>query len=73
MNMIADRMIRNKLNRAAGIYMTNRAMLNTFGELIAAIMNANSIAGIEIAAKDAILIISLPNPLLSRFTPRNPK
>ncbi len=73
MNMIAERMINSKLNRAAPIDMTNRAVLKGFGELIAAITNANKIAGIEIAARKAIEIMSLPNPPLNRFTPRKPK
>ena len=73
MNMIAEKIITNELNRAAPIYMTNRAVLKGFGELSAAIMNANIIAGIEIAARDAIAIIYLPNQPLSRFTPRKPK
>ncbi len=73
MNMIAEKMISSELKRAAPIYMTNRVVLNGFGEFSAAIMKANIIAGIEIAARDAIAIISLPNPPLSRFTPRKPK
>jgi len=73
MNMIIEKMISNTLKRAAPIYMMNRAVLNGFGEFSAAIMKANIIAGIEIAARDSIAIISLPNPPLSRFTPRKPK
>lgn len=75
MNMITEKMTSNELNRAAPIYMTNRAVLKDFGELSAAIaiMNANTIARIEIAASEAIAIISLPNPPLSRFTTRKPK
>lgn len=71
--MIIEKMISNTLKRAAPIYMMNRAVLNGFGEFSAAIMKANIIAGIEIAARDSIAIIALPNPPLSRFTPRKPK
>ena len=75
MKMIAEKMISNELNSVTPIYMTNRTVLKDFGELSAAIAitKANIIAGIEIAARDAIAIISLPNPPLSRFTPRKPK
>ncbi len=73
MNMIAEKMISSELKRAAPIYITNRVVLKGFGELNTAIMNANIIAGIEIAARETIAIILLPNPALSRFTPRKPK
>ena len=71
--MIIEKMISNTLKRATPIVMMNRAVLNGFGQVNAAIMKANRIAGIETAARDAIAIISLPNPPLSRFTPRKPK
>jgi len=71
--MIIEKIISNTLKRAAPIYMMNRAVLNGFGEFSAVIMKANIIAEIEIAARDAIAIISLPNPPLSRLTPRKPK
>lgn len=73
MNIIIEKMISNTLKRAAPIYIMNRAVLNGFGEFSAAMMKANIIAGIETAARDAIAIISLPNPPLSKFTPRKPK
>jgi len=73
MNMIIEKIISNELNRAAPIYMMNRAVLKGFGELSAAIMKANIIAKTEIAERDTIAIIALPNPALSRFTPKKPK
>ena len=73
MNMVIEKMISDTLKRAAPIVMMNRAVLNGFGEVSVAIMKANSIAGIEIAARDTIEIMLLPNPALSRVTPRKPK
>ena len=66
-------MISCEMNKATAGQMMNRALLKGFDKLIAAMMEANIIDGIEVIVKYDIEIISLLNPLLSRFTPRKPK
>jgi len=66
MNTMAEKIISSEPNRPAPIYMKNRAVSKGFGEESAAITNADIIAAIEIAARDAIAIISSPNPAHSQ-------
>jgi hypothetical protein len=68
-----EREISSTIKKTAPIVIINRAVLNGFGEVSVAITKANSIAGIEIAARDTIAIMLLLNPTLSRLTPRKPK
>ena len=60
--MIDAKTISDTLNRAAPIYMMNRAVLKEFLEYNAANTKANIIAGIETAAREVIAVICLLNP-----------
>lgn len=66
-------MISNEVNSAAPIVMMNRIGLNGFGDISVAIVKANIMAKIEIAARYTIAIMLSPNPALSRLIPRKPK
>ena len=71
--MITKKMISCEMNRAAAGKMMNRALLGGFDRLNDAIMVAKIIDGIEVNVRYVIEIISLLNPLLSRFTPTKAK